>query len=536
MADAAIPNSTLPVPLSAYGPLHALHVRVHELSNIGRFAEVLAAADAYEALATAAGDEKTVGFLRQSRMYAYQHQGHHQEALAAGEELLRGHRAAGNVVGEAKALADLSWSFVVTGQIVDGMRYLARSGMLLNRAEPRGERYLSALTSYSTTAWVAELYEIANVGYERIAELCPPVGRPDLNSPYDVLHMEVLLRWGLRLDQIDQGQQAHVRLRRCAGLAQRWLIGYSNHDGMHMRIRSYRALALAKLGQLDEAVMLAESAVTFLREHQMDDEARLAHLALGIALGGRGEPVAANRELLAAQQLLTSDSCSDDRLIVAYERAVLAARIAGDEAGRIFLDALGEQVRQLWQLRLQRLAMLRQAREREELEAAHARIETALLVDPLTGLGNRLRFDRLMAAIDAGQLPHPTSLLVIDVDRFKTINDTYSHSVGDQVLCAIGAILRANCRSQQDIAVRYAGDEFTVFLHADLPAALDVAHRVTAALRATDLSHLTPGTQVSLSVGVALLLPGMTAKELFHLADQNLYQAKRGGRDRVAAA
>jgi diguanylate cyclase (GGDEF)-like protein len=90
------------------------------------------------------------------------------------------------------------------------------------------------------------------------------------------------------------------------------------------------------------------------------------------------------------------------------------------------------------------------------------------MVDPLTGLANRRRFDQLM---DSGDLPRPTTLLVIDVDKFKLVNVHYSHTAGDLVLRDIGTILKAHCRAAADIPVRYAGDEFTVFLHTDLPAA-----------------------------------------------------------------
>jgi diguanylate cyclase (GGDEF)-like protein len=168
------------------------------------------------------------------------------------------------------------------------------------------------------------------------------------------------------------------------------------------------------------------------------------------------------------------------------------------------------------------------------MEREQARTELALMRDPLTGLGNRRHFDQLMASIDAGALPDPTTLLLVDVDRFKAINDGYSHSVGDQVLRSIAGTLLEHCRTD-DLAIRYAGDEFTVFLQADLTAATQVAERIRAAVRDTDYTRLVPGLSVSLSIGVALLRPGMTAADLFHAADHQLYEAKRRGRDRIAA-
>ena len=136
-----------------------------------------------------------------------------------------------------------------------------------------------------------------------------------------------------------------------------------------------------------------------------------------------------------------------------------------------------------------------------------------------------------MASIDAGTQPLPTALLLMDLDRFKAINDTYSHTVGDHVLRAVARVLLAHCRTE-DVPIRYAGDEFTVFLRTDLSGALAVAERVRDGVRAC---RLAPGLTVSVSVGVAQLRPGMSGEDLFRAADHHLYEAKRGGRDRIAA-
>jgi diguanylate cyclase len=177
--------------------------------------------------------------------------------------------------------------------------------------------------------------------------------------------------------------------------------------------------------------------------------------------------------------------------------------------------------------------MLRQARQREELEIERARTEADLLFDPLTGLGNRRRFDQVMAAIDAGLLPEPTSMLIVDVDKFKAINDTHSHSAGDYVLRELGTILKANCRPADPLPIRYEGDEFVVFLHGDLPTAVAVAKRIRQAVATADFDNIIPGTPVTVSAGVAMQRPGMTAAELYRTANTNLYRAKRDGRDRI---
>src|SRR5579859_4093394 len=417
MADTTAGN--LPVPVTAFGPLVTLGLRVHDLQNTGRYAEALAAADAYEALAAAVGDEKTISLLLQGRMYVYQQQERFELALEVGHELLRRRRAEGQPIEQAKTLADMAWTLVVSGQMAAGMRYLARSSMLLDRAQSRGSRYLSALASYSTTALTAELYEEADAGYERVLRASEAPHRLNVTNPYEVVRMEVLLRWGMRLHHIGEYGPAVTRLRRVLALAEPWLDAYPHEDGMRMGVAAYRALALAALDECDEAIAAAAPLVPSLRALGMNDGARMAHLAYGIALRTRGDLDAAERELLAAHQLVTPDTEADQRLFVAHERTVLAVTGVGDRRARVVLDALLEHSRQLWQRRLYRLAMLRQAIEHETLEAEHARVESALMRDPLTGLGNRLSFDHVIAGIDAGLRPEPTCLLVIDVDYFK---------------------------------------------------------------------------------------------------------------------
>jgi len=525
----------LPVPVTVHGPLKALSLRVHELTQTGRCHEALVAADAYTVIAQVVGDEKTVTYLYQGRMYAYEGLGRFAEAIAAGEELLRRHRAAGNRLHEAKTLADLASLYLLTDRAVAAMSALARADRLLDEVPLHDVNYASALGSYGTAVHTAELYEAAGAAYERLADIWAATVRPDFASGDELAYMAMLLAWGLRLDQLGHTGEARQRIRRSAAIAQRWIDSYADRGGLDqvLDLMASRALALAKLGEIDEARRLAERVVVPLRGQEDFYGSRMAHLALGLVRRAEGDLPAARREFLAAEQLLHLGGRPEERLTIRYELAALAVEADGTQAARDLFETVREQARQLWQLRRQRLAMLRQAQQREDLETEWARTEQALVRDPLTGLGNRRRFDQLMASIDAGAMPHPTTLLLIDIDHFKAINDTYSHSVGDQVLRMIAAILREHC-STEDVPIRYAGDEFTVFLHADLSSATQVAERIRVAVHQADFQRVAAGLPVSVSVGVALLMPGMTADDLFHAADHQLYQAKRRGRDRVA--
>jgi diguanylate cyclase (GGDEF)-like protein len=164
------------------------------------------------------------------------------------------------------------------------------------------------------------------------------------------------------------------------------------------------------------------------------------------------------------------------------------------------------------------------------------RMRHEALHDPLTGLANRRRFDQIMEVLREPGPAEPLVFLLIDVDKFKAINDTYSHATGDAVLRRVAELIDAHCRQGYDVPVRYAGDEFGVFLRgSDLAAGVEVAERICAAVRGTDLDEVSPGLTVSLSIGVAACQPDMTGEDLFRTADERLYEAKRCGRDRVAA-
>ncbi|BFU44906.1 diguanylate cyclase [Krasilnikovia sp. MM14-A1004] len=523
------------VPLSPTGPFFAFVEHVRDLVDHDRLHEALAAIDEFAWIAGALGDRPTLHLLIQRRMYTYLELQQYDAALAVGAQLIGHHRAAGNVPGEARTSADLAELCLLAGRVAEGMGHLARAGLLLESTTRHNDGYYGALCSYGDAASTAGLYEVAAACYEKFHAHRASTVRAVLEVRYGSL----LVSWGLWLDQLGQGFEAGHRWRRLEEITGAWLTTLGPAAMAHdvEVIASARALALAKLGRVDEAIALAQPVVTARHTgpyHPAD--VWWGHLALAVALRARGDHDAARRESLAADYLVCHDiMAAEDRLLVQRELAMLNAEALGREACADLLVALQAEAQQLWRGRRQRLAMLHEARRRAELELEHARIHDALRRDPLTGLGNRRHFDELMAALHTGAIAPPLSLVLIDVDNFKTINDTHSHSAGDRVLRDIAEIIGGHCRHDIDTPIRYAGDEFTVFLAADLASAAAVAERIRHAVAAADFGDLTPGTPVSISTGVAALRAGMTGADLFHAADTNLYRAKRGGRNRVAA-
>jgi diguanylate cyclase len=176
--------------------------------------------------------------------------------------------------------------------------------------------------------------------------------------------------------------------------------------------------------------------------------------------------------------------------------------------------------------------------EISHLQQSLEAIRAESLTDPLTGLGNRKYFDRSidMAVQNALASGEPLSLLMFDIDHFKSFNDSYGHLTGDQVLRLVGMSLKQTIRGQ-DIAARYGGEEFAVVLpNTALRHALTVADHIRRAVVAKELKKKSTGEilgRVTISVGVSMLKPDDDTHSLLERVDACLYAAKRNGRNRV---
>ncbi|HEY2248669.1 MAG TPA: GGDEF domain-containing protein, partial [Bradyrhizobium sp.] len=176
--------------------------------------------------------------------------------------------------------------------------------------------------------------------------------------------------------------------------------------------------------------------------------------------------------------------------------------------------------------------------EISNLQQSLEAIRAESLTDPLTGLGNRKYFDRMieMAVQNALASNEPLSLLMFDIDHFKSFNDSYGHLTGDQVLRLVGMSLKQTIKGQ-DITARYGGEEFAVVLpNTALRQALTVADHIRRAVMAKELKKKSTGEilgRVTISVGVSMLKPGDDTDALIERADGCLYAAKRNGRNRV---
>jgi diguanylate cyclase (GGDEF)-like protein len=162
-------------------------------------------------------------------------------------------------------------------------------------------------------------------------------------------------------------------------------------------------------------------------------------------------------------------------------------------------------------------------------------------IDAVTGLNNRAAMDDALIAATAAfkRTEQPLSLLMIDLDRFKDINDTYGHGVGDDVLRRVGASIRAGSRPY-DIACRFGGDEFGVILaQTETASAEQISKRIIAQIKGIKIRTGGDEIKVTCSGGLATatqLPKDFEPADLLKAADEALYRAKSEGRNRLAVA
>jgi diguanylate cyclase (GGDEF)-like protein len=235
------------------------------------------------------------------------------------------------------------------------------------------------------------------------------------------------------------------------------------------------------------------------------------------AAGDLAEAYALHKRLLAAELALRDAN-------VQRENEVIAARVERSSGALSPPDA-GARSAEL-------------VRQNTRLEAERRVLERLAHTDSLTGLANRRHFDAQLArlSIRAELSGRELSLLLVDIDRFKRINDQLSHVTGDTILARVAKAIAAHCTDRQ-LAARVGGEEFAVLLPGRGSAeATATADRIRGTVERLVLDDLAPGLRVTISAGVASAPPGGPVVGLFAAADAALYRAKQAGRNRVACA
>jgi diguanylate cyclase (GGDEF)-like protein len=290
--------------------------------------------------------------------------------------------------------------------------------------------------------------------------------------------------------------------------------------------------ALVGLGEHNAAVGPLRAAVRITSATADRAQLASAQLALGRALRRQGETGSADEHLVSALTLGTEHGLPRLRRAALRELCTLHAEL--DDAGRAlpYLQAyLSDELDRVDERRTRWVELFGRRKSLLETERAAGQLRRQAYEDPLTHLPNRRYAEaRLDGLLSAGAAP---ALAVVDVDRFKSINDAIGHPGGDVVLRTVAELLVAGVRDTDEVC-RWAGDEFVILLPDTTAEQGERAlERIRQSVAHKDWSELGLEGTVTISVGIASAARGDDRRTLFAAADGVLYDAKRSGRDRV---
>lgn len=215
-----------------------------------------------------------------------------------------------------------------------------------------------------------------------------------------------------------------------------------------------------------------------------------------------------------------------------HEAALREHRALRMREQRVVADGLGSREALVsW-----RLGARQSERHLQQALVASRQFERWSLEDALTGIANRRHFEQSLAEAIQGAVAPATALCVamVDVDKFKSVNDRFSHRVGDRVLKTIAALIGASVRDK-DLPARWAGDEFVVlFRETTWEAAQDICARIRSAVAGFDWDSVAPGLQMSVTIGLGEVQAGDTAESVLHRSDQSMYGGKSDAHARHA--
>ncbi|MEO8059914.1 MAG: tetratricopeptide repeat-containing diguanylate cyclase [Burkholderiales bacterium] len=175
-----------------------------------------------------------------------------------------------------------------------------------------------------------------------------------------------------------------------------------------------------------------------------------------------------------------------------------------------------------------RLGARQSERHLKQALVASRQFERWSLEDALTGLANRRHFEQSLAqrVANAVETNRPCTVAMIDVDKFKSVNDRFTHSVGDRVLKTVAAIMSSEVR-QNDLPARWAGDEFVILFEGTTEnEAVAICARIRDAVVAFDWESIAPGLRLSVTIGTSEVQAGDTPDSLLHRSDESMYRIK----------
>ena len=467
--------------------------------------------------------------------------------LEATDQCLLAAGRAGSPGWTSNALALRAVAHVEHGAIEAALLDLARSEVALDDCRDAGLRNW-AHTGLGCAYIELRLYELALPHFEAALALqADPVPLPESRA-IDLLNLaETRLRWADELERVrpDAGSDAEAeQLRAVAHGHAVAALEVAERTAPDAMVATLRALVLVSRPRTEAAATVEELRAELARPDHLDTLGGRA--MLGAALARALWRVGCREEALAeAEAAAEVSEAATDWQVTASARWLhvemqAEAGVPGSRSGREYARLLS---RVLWQQRLSSLQGARAALDVERMRHTTALAQRAAREDPRTGVGNRRALDAAFAQLRdavtdaAADATAPnataTSLVVVDLDDFKTINDTHGHVVGDEVLRAVADALRQAARAD-DLVARLGGDEFVVLAYGtDETNGRQLAARVDAVLRQVEVPTAAGPLRLAASVGVATAGPGSAVPDLLAQADASMYAVK-AARHRLA--
>jgi diguanylate cyclase len=497
--------------------------------------EALARVEINSTLARALGDDETGWRCREIGVAALAAAGDYDASIALAEQLMDHYTERGDEGARLQVLGQSIVSRFARGEFERALDDLTQALVGLSRLRTPTRGAASSYITVANAASAAEMFELASSQLRRGVQFVKTVGDTFLARMADAVMARNEGRWAARLEMIGRPAEASARYREAlrAGIRAQGE-GTGGHWAAVGRI--YEALAWGALGEPELArVMLLD--LLHLPQARFEPEDELvARLTLARSCADIGLLDEARDHLVSSSHLSDTTFSHQWQVALVLQAAHVEQLECGEHPGiDLMRHAAVLLATSLWEERERRLESVMVRMQMLDLAEENERVGQAATEDALTGLGNRRKLDTALQELNTSSLS-PTCLLFIDLDRFKSVNDTFSHAAGDEVLKAVAGILRRESR-EDDVVARYGGDEFVVMLRgAPLRTGARVAERIRQAVAAHPWGRIAPGLAARVSVGVAEHCPGMTYEELMAAADSAVYEAKQAGRDRVAVA
>lgn len=497
----------------------ALRVRAMTLGSTGN---IPAALDDFQAaldLTQKIGDQLLLSQCLHGKAVALKHQGAYPEAIATMDEAIALWRILDNTRGLRISLTSLGAFHGSMSNYGEAIHCLTEALELVENDYPIEESQLLSN--------IAMLYFECGQLDDSLRYFEAALAK-DSEETHAIYHCHTLISYS-------QALRAHSQWEAAAQIAERALqLAYQQHNQV------LEAAALVAVGEALPSAPHAET--TLLSAHWLALQLALpeplldATKALGsfyVAQGRAQEALPWLQQALAqaeATNRLYLQSTLHQTLSAAYEQlGELPPALTHYQAfHQIYAQLHQESAKHRMQSQLAQ-------REAESARKEAEELRQQVLEDPLTQLYNRRFLSQFLEREVARSRRKglPLSVILIDIDDFKQVNDTHSHRVGDQVLLAFATLLRRSCR-QSDVLVRPSGDEFLLIApETTLLDAQTLAERLRATIAEHTWSDLAPGLFLTASIGVADLLQDGN-EGLLDRADQRLYSAKRAGKNQVA--